>query len=276
MTIVGAIKEVLRSAPGPMTAKAIYQEICRRGLYQFKTETPSHVVQAQIRRHSVGLDFPSAAPVKHFRLVDSDKFALLDAPIRTRKPQRRGRKKKNSAGKVTATQLKKALEELTLSHEAYVRTLKDRIIQDLHQLTPQDFERFSKGLLDAYGFEETQVTSVSQDGGIDGWGRLRVGLAHLNVAFQCKRWTSNRIQRPEIDRFRGAIQGDFEQGIFFATTAFSSGAVEASVKRGAVPIVLLDSDAIVDLMIQKNYGVQSEARLIPAYGLDLVLGDGDA
>jgi restriction system protein len=122
-----------------------------------------------------------------------------------------------------------------------------------------------------YGFEDTHVTRASGDGGIDGYGKLRVGLAHLNVAFQCKRWTTSNIQRTEIDKFRGAAQGDFEQGIFFATTSFSQGAIDASIKRGAVPIVLVDSNAIVDLMIEKQFGVQAESLMIPTYALDLAL-----
>ncbi len=99
---------------------------------------------------------------------------------------------------------------------------------------------------------------------------MKVGLAYLNVAFQCKRWTKGNVQRPEIDKFRGAIQGDFEQGLFFTTTSFSNGAVDISIKRGAVPIVLVDGDAIVDLMIEKEFGVMTDNLPIPSYALDLV------
>jgi restriction system protein len=136
---------------------------------------------------------------------------------------------------------------------------------ELRRLSPAAFETFARELLRVYGFEDLHVTKVSGDGGIDGYGKLRVGLAHLNVAFQCKRWTKGNIQRTEIDKFRGAAQGDFEQGIFFATTSFSQGAIDASIKRGAVPIVLVDSDGIVDLMIDKRFGVQAENLVIPTY-----------
>jgi hypothetical protein len=34
-----------------------------------------------------------------------------------------------------------------------------------------------------------------------------------------------RARIPEIDQFRGAAQGDYEQGVFFATTNFSAGAI---------------------------------------------------
>jgi restriction system protein len=120
------------------------------------------------------------------------------------------------------------------------------------------------------------VTQIAGDGGIDGHGKLKVGLAFLNVAFQCKRWTKCNVTRPEVDRFRGAIQGDFEQGLFFTTTSFSKGAIEASIKRGAVPIILVDGGAIVDMMIDKGFGVQTENLPIPTYALDLVLSNEDA
>lgn len=167
--------------------------------------------------------------------------------------------------------LARSLKQIQELHEAYIEQLKSRIIGELRKLSPAGFEIFAKRLLDVYGFKDTVVTQVSKDGGIDGHGKLNVGLAHLNVAFQCKKWTKGNIQRTEIDKFRGAIQGDFEQGIFFATTSFSKGSIDASIKRGAVPIVLIDAQAIVDLMIDKGFGVQIEELAIPTYALDLAL-----
>ena len=38
-------------------------------------------------------------------------------------------------------------------------------------------------------------------------------------------------KRPEIDKFRGAIQGEFEQGVFFTTSDFTTGATEVSLKK---------------------------------------------
>jgi restriction system protein len=139
------------------------------------------------------------------------------------------------------------IHDLRALHTKYVAELRRRILVDLKRLSPQAFEQFAKSLLDVYGFHDTKVTQLSGDGGIDGHGKLRVGLANLNVAFQCKRWTKGNIQRPEIDKFRGATHGDFEQGVFFTTASFSEGAIQASIKRGAVPIILVDGPAIVDL-----------------------------
>lgn len=270
MTIIEAIKEVMRAKGAPMTAKDAYESILAHGLYEFHAQNPAHVVLMQIRRHSDGIDFPTAAPTKHFRLVGDNKFEPLEQPKRQpRKPRRT--KRTEQPGSAKARSLSSSLRQLQDLHEQYVAQLKDRVIAELRRLSPASFETFAKELLEVYGFEDTHVTSISGDGGIDGYGKLKVGLAHLNVAFQCKRWTKGNIQRTEIDKFRGAAQGDYEQGIFFATTSFSQGAVDASIKRGAIPIVLVDSDAIVDMMIEKRFGIQTDSLVIPTYALDLAL-----
>ena len=81
------------------------------------------------------------------------------------------------------------------------------------------------------------------------------------------------VPRPEVDKFRGAIQGEFEQGIFFTTADFTSGAMDASIKKGAVPIVLLNGESIVDLMIDKEFGVQKKPLQIYEDQLDTIFGD---
>lgn len=268
MTIIEAIKEVMRAKGQPMTAREAYDAIVERKLYEFHAQNPAHVVQMQIRRHSEGIDFATAGATKHFRLVGENKFAPLDQPKRA--PKRTA--VKQSVQIVTSPRgrtLGSSLQKLQELHAQYLQQLKHRITAELRQLSPAAFETFGKGLLDVYGFEDTQVTQVSKDGGIDGHGKLKVGLAHLNVAFQCKRWRNGSIQRPEIDKFRGAIQGDFEQGIFFATTSFSTGAVGASIKRGAVPVVLLDANSIVELMLTKQFGIEVQNLVVPTYALDL-------
>lgn len=255
-----------------MTAKEAYQAILSRGLYEFHAQNPAHVVLMQIRRHSEGIDFPSAAPTKHFQLVGDNRFRPLEQPRRPRERRREAKaNQQTGAPPPKDRSLSSSLRQLQDLHEQYVAQLKDRVIAELRRLSPASFETFSKELLDVYGFEATHVTNISGDGGIDGYGKLKVGLAHLNVAFQCKRWTKGNIQRTEIDKFRGAAQGDYEQGIFFATTSFSQGAVDASIKRGAIPIVLVDAGAIVDLMIEKRFGIQTDSLVIPTYALDLAL-----
>ena len=140
-------------------------------------------------------------------------------------------------------------------YEDYEAAFRSQLLDKLHELNPRQFELFSRKLLQVYGFVDVRVTNVSSDGGVDGYGKLRLGLATMNVAFQCKRWQGN-VGRPEVDKFRGAIQGEFEQGVFFVTSDFTSQARDASLKKGAVPVILLNGESIVDLMIQKGIGVE--------------------
>jgi restriction system protein len=139
-------------------------------------------------------------------------------------------------------------------HEDYEATFRAKLLDRLLQMKPADFEQFARKLLRAYGFVEVRVTAVGADGGVDGHGKLQLGLASMNVAFQCKRWQQN-VSRPEVDKFRGAIQGEYEQGVLFATSDFTAQARDASLKRGAVPVILLNGESIVHLMIEKQLGV---------------------
>lgn len=146
-----------------------------------------------------------------------------------------------------------SLEDL---YQDYELKVKDHLLGILKDLTPAQFEGFAKKLMEAYGFVESVVTGSGPDGGIDGHGKIRLGLATINAAFQCKRWQGN-VSRTEVDKFRGAIQGEFEQGVFFTTSDFTSQAKEASIRRGAVPIILLNGTSIVELMIARELGVRS-------------------
>ncbi|TCN18949.1 restriction endonuclease [Mesobacillus foraminis] len=139
-------------------------------------------------------------------------------------------------------------------YEDYEEDFKSQLLDKLHELTPRQFEEFAKKLLQVYGFVSLAVTDVGPDGGIDGYGRLKIGLATMNVAFQCKRWQGN-VGRREIQQFRGAIQGTYEQGIFFTTSDFTSQATAISFQQGAVPIILMNGTGIVDIMIEKGLGV---------------------
>jgi len=78
MTIIEAIKRVMRTHGAPMTAKEAYEAIVAHQLYEFHAQNPAHVVLMQIRRHSEGIDFPTASPTKHFRLVGDNKVLAVD------------------------------------------------------------------------------------------------------------------------------------------------------------------------------------------------------
>ncbi|MDD5247548.1 MAG: restriction endonuclease [Rhodocyclaceae bacterium] len=273
MTIIEAIKIAMRDKGSPMTYKEAYNAIVEKSLYNFHSADPASIVLAQIRRSCAGLDFPSASSTKHFRMVEEGKFWPLE---RIEKGRRRAEKHKKALPKAPVSVLKRIENELNGLAIKYREQLTRQLLDELRKLSPAGFELFAKRLLEVYGFHKTEVTQISKDGGIDGFGQLNVGLASLRVAFQCKRWTKSNIQRPEIDQFRGAIQGRYDQGVFFTTSSFSSGAIGDSIRLGAVPIVLVDGHAIVSMMMEKAFGIEKKTIEIPTYALDIIFAEATA
>lgn len=176
--------------------------------------------------------------------------------------------------------LAKAAEAVTknlASHQTHIVSLRDLmntnvaevkagLLAALKDLTPRAFEHFCREFLAHLGYRNVEVTRRSQDGGIDGHGDFRQGAISIRSAFQAKRWTDNPVGRPEIDKFRGAIQGDFDHGVFLTTSRFSREAKAASYKKGAITILLLDGQAITDLLVERGLGVRKLPLFI--YNLD--------
>jgi len=161
----------------------------------------------------------------------------------------------------------KVYADVTLSDllDSNLDAVKSRIIDELKSLTPDAFENFCRLLLETLGYDNVVVTRKVADGGIDGYGDFRQGVVHIKSAFQAKKWNDGVVGRPEIDKFRGAIQGDYDHGVFLTTSRFSRDAEQASVKKGAITILMLDGDSIAGLMIEKGIGVKKQ----PVYMMDI-------
>ena len=268
MTIYEAAIQVMRDAGKPLALNEIYTLIMDRKLYDFKARDPFGVLRSTIRSRTENIHNPSSNTVRHFRLVEGGKFVPLVSPIRIAVAiKSRNRKDEESEeSPVTDRALREHVDD-------YNARIKCDLLESLKKLTWEEFERFTARILDVYGFEDIQNTPPRGDKGIDGRGKLKVGLAKMDVAFQCKRWTGAPVGRSEIDQFRGAIQGEYEQGVFFTTSKFTSGAKQISIKKGAVPVILVDGEGIVDLMIEKGLGVQKHEIFIYSNALDLIFED---
>jgi restriction system protein len=148
-----------------------------------------------------------------------------------------------------------------------------RLLTELKALTPTGFERFCQALLLRLGFASVEVTRRSGDGGLDGFGDFRQGAVSIKSAFQAKRWLEKPVGRPDVDQFRGAIQGEYDHGVFITTSRFSSEARDASYKKGAITILLLDGSAIADLMVE--YGIGCSRQPVFLLDVDPVFFDFD-
>ena len=144
--------------------------------------------------------------------------------------------------------------ELLDREKQQIRVQMHELLMNLH---PQQFEAFAGKLLEGVGFTDVEVTQYVGDDGIDGYGNFEMGVVRVRAAFQVKRWRQN-VSRPEIQQFRGAIQGMYDYGIFITTSDFSDEAKRISSVPGAVPIHLIDGAKVLDIMLEKGLGIRQE------------------
>lgn len=126
----------------------------------------------------------------------------------------------------------------------------------LKSLPPYGFELICERLLRENGFEEVEVTQKSRDGGIDGYGVLRLSpFVSLKVAIQAKRY-KDVVSRAAVGEFRNALLGRAEKGVFITTGRFSADAQGEAARDGVVPIELIDGERLVGLFESASLGVK--------------------
>ncbi|MEW9622771.1 restriction endonuclease [Rhodanobacter geophilus] len=130
------------------------------------------------------------------------------------------------------------------------------LLNILKSLPPYGFELICGRLLREHGFEDVEVTQRSRDGGIDGYGLLRLSpFVSLRVAFQAKRF-KDTVTRSAVGEFRNALLGRAEKGVFITTGRFTQDAEAEATRDGVVPIELIDGEQLVELFQDKLIGVK--------------------
>ncbi|MCB9098372.1 MAG: restriction endonuclease [Anaerolineales bacterium] len=177
----------------------------------------------------------------------------------TKQPNSRFRRVKRGVFGLVETQSPGIAQRITTLNEQTRSDLRQR----LFKMPPDRFEVLISQLLTALGFEEEtiEVTSYSNDGGIDVRGILNAaGITKINAAVQAKRWKRN-IQAPAIQALRGSLTVH-EQGIFITTSKFSKGAIAEAEAPGKTPVSLIDGDKLVTLLIRHEIGVVNERHTL--------------
>jgi restriction system protein len=154
--------------------------------------------------------------------------------------------------------------------EALRRDLLERVLQ----ASPAFFERLVLDLVLAMGYGGSRDDAArrlgrSGDGGLDGLIQEdRLGLDRIYL--QAKRYSvANRVGRPTLQEFAGALHGQGAQkGIFITTSDFTSDAREFVARLGQMRIALINGDALTSLMIQHDVGVRV-ARAVELKRVDL-------
>src|SRR6266540_2288494 len=112
------------------------------------------------------------------------------------------------------------------------------------RMTVPDFEEFVANVFRDMGYA-VEITPRSGDQGID----LLMRKDNQLVAVQCKRW-STPIGEPEVlDFYSALIQVEAPLGYMITTSSFTTQAVAFAQGK---PVVLLDLDALVDLVTRRK------------------------
>lgn len=131
------------------------------------------------------------------------------------------------------------------------RQMKARLLA----LPPRAFELFAGDLLEFMGLCNVSVTRYTGDGGIDASGNLEASTALISIpiGIQVKRHRAN-VQRADIDRFIGALSGQYPQGIFITTAGYARQAVQKAAS--AIPrVATVDGEQVVTLMLRHGLGI---------------------
>lgn len=132
---------------------------------------------------------------------------------------------------------------------------REKLHNILLNMDPFAFERLTQRLLRECGFSEVEVTKKTGDGGIDGFGRIKInGMFSFKVAFQCKRYRGS-VPASDIRDFRGSLTTDIEKALFITTGSFSKAAQDEAITKGKIQIDLIDGETLIDRLAEYRIGL---------------------
>lgn len=260
-TIVDAAIRALQLLGRSAIVSEIYEIIVQHGFYKFGAKDPKSVLRVTLDRHCTNKAISIMHQIRYFRKLVDGRYELIGSSAKT----------SNVDEEIKAEDVERSIQEIHELAANQRNKVKKEIIASLRALSPDKFEDFCRIFLTKYGFLEMKLTRRGRDGGIDVTGRLKVGLASMRVAVQCKKYAAeNKIGRSSVSAFRGDITGDFEQGIYITTSSYTKEAEDVSFKPACIPIVLIDGEQLADFMIDKRIGVQRDLVEIYDFEQDLL------
>ena len=145
---------------------------------------------------------------------------------------------------------------------------RNELQEKLAVMDPYQFEHLVKELLVAMGYEDVEVTSKSNDGGVDVIGRIQVGISEIKEVIQVKRIQGN-VGRPALDKLRGSLHRfGAVRGSIITNGDFAKGTRDAAFEAGGAPITLINGEKLIDLMIEHRVGVKKRVFEILEIDLD--------
>ena len=125
------------------------------------------------------------------------------------------------------------------------------VLEQVLQLDDKEFEILVGHLLTALGFEGSEVTGKSGDGGVDATGELNVAnLAKVKVFVQAKRYKlGSKVAANVVKQLRASIPSN-GQGAFITTADFQGAAAAVALQQGFPRIGLVNGRQLVDLLVE--------------------------
>jgi restriction system protein len=125
------------------------------------------------------------------------------------------------------------------------------VLEQVLQLDAKEFEILVGHLLTALGFEGSEVTGKTGDGGVDATGELNVSnLAKVKVFVQAKRYQlGSKVAANVVKQLRASIPSN-GQGAFITTADFQATAADVALQQGFPRIGLVNGRQLVDLLVE--------------------------
>lgn len=133
------------------------------------------------------------------------------------------------------------------------------VLERVLELDDKEFEVLVSHLLTALGFEGSEVTGKSGDGGVDAIGELNVSnLAKVKVYVQAKRYKlGTKINGNMVKQLRVAIPFG-GQGAFITTAEFQASASDVATEAGFPRIGLINGRQLTDLLVEHWDSIPAE------------------
>jgi restriction system protein len=165
-------------------------------------------------------------------------------------------------------------EQIAVASRTLDESLRDALLARILEKSATFFEKLIIDLLLAMGYGRSRSDAGEHlgrtgDGGIDGViHEDRLGLNR--VYLQAKRYQpGNSVGSETVQAFIGALVGrGAHKGVLITTSTFSTAALNAANQSGSLRLVLIDGDALTNLMVQFNVGVPV-ARTVEIKRVDL-------
>lgn len=161
MTIIEAIKEVLKSEPKGLSSVEIYQRIIDQNLYQFGAKNPVGVVNGEIRRHCIGLDFPTAYPVKHFAIAGKEGKKLKFIVCENNKSEKTIKQSQNVIDDNTEFLPE---EKIANAIDEHLQQIKQQLLDNIMSNHPDFFEQLVVELLLKMGYGYDKKSGIVTGG----------------------------------------------------------------------------------------------------------------